>query len=303
MTDRATTRQLQRAPAEVPDAEQVVARPRRRRMLGHRNPLAGVAGIAWLLVVLVPLYWLVIMSLRDMSAFFGRSQWLPPADPTLDNFLKVIDAGFLTYLRNSVIVTVATVGLILLVSLMAAYLIVRSKRRSVSVLFQMFLAGLAIPAPAAIIPIYFMITRIQMYDTLAALVLPSVAFGIPITVLILVNFLRDVPTELFEAMRVDGASEWRMLWQLAAPLMKPALITVGIYNAIQAWNGFLFPLVLTQSPGTRVLPLSLWAFQGEFGIDVPAVLAAVLLSALPLLALYALARRQLLAGLTAGFGK
>ncbi len=302
MTDR-VTRQLERTPVEAPDVAPAADRPRHRRLLGNSNPLAAVAAVLWLLVVLVPLYWLVVMSLRDMSAFFGRSQWLPPADPTVNNFVKVIDAGFVTYLRNSVIVTVATVALILVVSLMAAYLIVRSKRRVVSMLFQMFLAGLAIPAPAAIIPIYFMITRMQMYDTLAAIILPSVAFGIPITVLILVNFLRDVPAELFEAMRVDGATEWRMLWQLAAPLMKPALITVGIYNAIHAWNGFLFPLVLTQSPDTRVLPLSLWAFQGEFGVDVPAVLSAVLLSALPLLALYMLARRQLIAGLTAGFGK
>jgi raffinose/stachyose/melibiose transport system permease protein len=115
--------------------------------------------------------------------------------------------------------------------------------------------------------------------------------------------MRDIPRELIEASRLDGCSEWRVLWSVVAPLSRPSMITVGIYTAIQAWNGFLFPLILTQSPGTRVLPLSLWTFQGEFTIDVPAVLAAVVLSSLPLFVAYLIGRRQLVAGMTAGFGK
>jgi raffinose/stachyose/melibiose transport system permease protein len=104
-------------------------------------------------------------------------------------------------------------------------------------------------------------------------------------------------------MRVDGASHWRMLTTLVLPLARPALSTVAIYNGLNVWNGFIFPLVLTQSPEQRVLPLALWTFQGEFTANIPAVLAAVVLSTLPILALYIFGRRQLLAGLTAGFGK
>jgi len=168
---------------------------------------------------------------------------------------------------------------------------------------KLFLLGLAIPLHATIIPIYWMITRAQMYDTLLALILPSIAFAIPISVLILSNFMRDVPNELFESMRLDGCSDWTMMWRLALPLMRPAVVTVGIYNALHVWNGFLFPLILTQSPSTRVLPLSLWAFQDEFTANIPAVLASVVLATLPLLVLYVVARRQLLSGLTAGFSK
>ena len=104
-------------------------------------------------------------------------------------------------------------------------------------------------------------------------------------------------------MKIDGASEWQMLWRLAAPLSRPALLTVGIFAALQAWNGFLFPLVLTQSSGTRVLPFALYDFQTQFGINVPAVLAAVVLTTLPVFALYLVGRRQLLGGLTAGFSR
>jgi raffinose/stachyose/melibiose transport system permease protein len=215
----------------------------------------------------------------------------------------VLESGFVRYLVNSVIVTVSAVALTVTGSLMAAYAIVRGSGRLVRGAFTLFLLGLAIPLQATIIPVYFIITRMHLYDTLGALVLPYVAFGIPITVLILTNFLRDVPNELFDSMRVDGASEWQLLWRLAAPLSKPALITVAIYNAIQVWNGFLFPLILTQSPGQRVLPLALWSFQGEFTINVPAILAAVVLSTLPVLALYVGGRRHLVSGLTAGFSK
>jgi raffinose/stachyose/melibiose transport system permease protein len=163
--------------------------------------------------------------------------------------------------------------------------------------------GLAIPLQATIIPVYLMIIKLKLYDTLLALILPSIAFAIPLSVLVLSNFIRDVPRELFESMRVDGASEWAMMWRLAFPLTRPALVTVTIYNGLTIWNGFLLPLVLTQSPNKRTLPLALWTFQGQYSVNVPAILASVLLTTLPILVLYALGRRQMLSGLTAGFSK
>jgi raffinose/stachyose/melibiose transport system permease protein len=163
--------------------------------------------------------------------------------------------------------------------------------------------GLAIPLQATVIPVYLIIIRMGLYDSLLAIILPSIAFAIPLSVLVLSNFVRDVPKELFESMRVDGASEWGMLWRLAFPLTRPALVTVSIFNGLTVWNGFLLPLILTQSPDKRTLPLGLWTFQGQYSVNVPAVLASVVLTTLPILVLYAIGRRQLLGGLTAGFSK
>ena len=163
--------------------------------------------------------------------------------------------------------------------------------------------GLAIPLQAMIIPVYLIIIRLRLYDTLTAMILPSIAFAIPLSVLVLANFIRDVPRELFESMRLDGCSELARMWRLAFPLTRPALVTVSIYNALLIWNGFLLPLILTQSPTKRTLPLALWTFQGQYGVNVPAVLASVVLTTLPILVLYAIGRRQLVSGLTAGFGK
>jgi raffinose/stachyose/melibiose transport system permease protein len=276
----------------------------RGRAARHANWLGGAAGWLWLLIVLVPIYWIVVTSFKTQSNYFLTNPLAPPSAPTLDNYRFVIEADFVRYFINSVIVTLGAVGPAVLVSFMAAYAIVRAGDRwllrSVN---SLFLMGLAIPLQAAIIPVYLIIIRLHMYDTLLAIILPSIAFAIPLSVLVLSNFIRDVPKELFDSMRVDGASEWSTLWHLAFPLTRPALVTVSIYNGLAIWNGFLLPLILTQSPTQRTLPLALWTFQGQYSVNVPAVLASVVLTTLPILVLYVVGRRQLVSGLTAGFGK
>src|SRR3712207_5510058 len=265
--------------------------------------LAALLGVVWLVIALYPVYYMFITTLRSRAEFLEASPWLPPLTPTLENYISVLTGGFGLYFINSVVVTVLTVTLIILVSFLAAYVISRIRSRVVYFTFNLFLLGLAIPLQAAIVPIYILIIKMGLYDTLLALVFPQVAFGIPLTVLILVNFIRDIPNELYESMVIEGAGHSRLLRSLVLPLSRPALITVIIYNALQVWNNFLFPLVLTQSSNIRVLPLALREFQGQFGINVPGLMAAVFLSALPIVFLYIVARRQLIGGLTAGFGK
>ncbi|MFI7612361.1 carbohydrate ABC transporter permease [Nonomuraea terrae] len=280
-------------------------RHRDRRRGGARpNWLAGLISWFWLAIVIVPIYWIVITSFKSQSNYYMENPLVPPAEPTLANYRMVIEADFPLYFVNSLIVTMGAVIPAVLVSFMASYAIVRGgSGRFLRWTNSLFLMGLAIPLQATIIPIYLIIIRLGMYDTLLGMILPSIAFSIPLSVLVLSNFLRDVPKELFDSMRIDGATETRMLWRLAFPLTRPAVVTVTIYNALQIWNGFLLPLVLTQSPDRRTLPLALAEFQGEYTINVPAVLASVLLSTLPILVLYVVGRRQLLSGLTAGFGK
>jgi len=278
--------------------------PQRRRNLAHFNWLGGAAGWLWLLIVIVPIYWIVITSLKAQADYFSTNPLAPPTQPTLENYQLVIQSDFIHYFVNSVIVTLGAIVPAVAISFMAAYGIVRGgPGRILRWSNSLFLMGLAIPLQATIIPVYLIIIRLQLYDTLLAIILPSIAFAIPLSVLVLSNFVRDVPKELFESMRLDGASEWKMLWNLAFPLTRPALVTVSIYNGLTIWNGFLLPLILTQSPDKRVLPLALWTFQGQYSVNVPAVLASVVLTTLPILILYTVGRRQMLSGLTAGFSK
>ncbi|MDR1427140.1 MAG: carbohydrate ABC transporter permease [Bifidobacteriaceae bacterium] len=267
------------------------------------NIVGGALGWIWLAIIAGPIYYMVLTSLRTQSDYYAENPLIPPGSPTIAAYRLVLENDFMRYLGNSLIVTLSSVAVLLVICLMASYAIVRTARKSVQRIFSLFMLGLAIPAQATIVPLFYMITEMHLYNTLAALILPSIGFGVPITVLILVNFVRDIPRELFESMTVDGAGPWRVLGTLVLPLARPAVVTVGIYDALQVWNGFLFPLVLTGKPEVRVLPYSLFTYQGEHGSNTPAILAAVMLSALPILAAYIIGRRQLVAGLTAGFGK
>jgi raffinose/stachyose/melibiose transport system permease protein len=268
--------------------------------LSQYNWIGGSFGWVWLVIIMLPIYWMVITSLKTSSNYFDTNALLPPRNPTLDNYRLVIQSHIVRYFLNGVIVTLGAVVPAVAISFMAAYAIVRGVgNRWLRAVNSLFLTGLAIPLQAVIIPIYLIIIRLHLYDTLLAIVLPSISFAIPLSVLVLSNFIRDVPRELFESMRIDGATEWGTLWRLVFPLTRPALITVAVYNGIGIWNGLLLPLVLTQSPGRRTVPLALADFQGQANVN----LAAVTLTLLPIIILYAIGRRQLQNGLTAGFSK
>ncbi|MCL6624956.1 carbohydrate ABC transporter permease [Alicyclobacillus shizuokensis] len=260
-------------------------------------------GIVWLVVSFYPILYMLMTSLRSQQGFLVGNPWLPSTTSNLANYATVLQANFGHYFLNSLIVSVVTVLLVVLFSILFAFVVVRTDNRVVRIVFQVFLVGLALPIQAAIIPIYVMVSHLGLYDTLLGLILPSVAFGLPLTILILVNFIRDVPKELYEAMQLEGATDFQVLRHLVIPVTRPALVSVGIYDFVQAWNNFLFPLVLTQSDQSRVMPLAIVSFQGQYTINVPVIMAAVILSALPLILAYIFGRRYLLQGMLAGFGK
>jgi raffinose/stachyose/melibiose transport system permease protein len=268
------------------------------------NWLGGSLSWIWLIIAMLPVYWIIITSVKTQSNYFITNTLLPPKSLTFDNYKLVLENHVIHYFFNSVLVTLGSIVPAVAISFMAAYAIVRGAgNRWLRWMNSLFLLGLAIPLQAVIIPVYLMIIRLHLYDSLLAIALPSIAFAIPLSVLVLSNFIRDVPKELFESMRMDGASELGTMLRLALPLTRPALVTVTIYNGLGIWNGFLLPLVLTQSENERTIPLALVSFQGQFGVNVPAIAASVTLTTVPILLLYAIGRRQLLSGLTAGFGR
>lgn len=267
------------------------------------NFVAGILSIAWLIIIVVPLYMMVKYSLQSQQDYLDGNPLALPAHPSLTNYVYVLQHGFILYGLNTAIVMIGTVGLVLIFSVPAAYAIVRSSSRFISGMFRLFLFGLAIPAQATIIPVYLLITRMGLYDSLIAIVLPGAAFGLPLSILVLVGSLRDIPNETYEAMALDGASATKTFWYLVLPFGKSAIVTVAIFSALGAWNSFIFPLLLTQSPDKRVLTLSLYQFQGEFQTNVPGLMAAVVLSAVPIFLLYLFGRRWLMAGLIGMGGK
>ncbi|MCX4536805.1 MULTISPECIES: carbohydrate ABC transporter permease [unclassified Streptomyces] len=289
------------APTVSPAFRTRLATARRRKRWG--NPLAGLGSLVWLVLVVVPLYTLISSSLMHQDEALNGDPLAFPTNPTLDNYKTVLDSGFSTMLGNTVIVAASTVAIVLVLAVPVAYVAVRTRSRLSSLAFRTFLLGVAIPAQAVIVPLYLLIGKMGLYDSLPAIILPTAAFAMPVAVLILSGTMRDVSEEMYEAMALDGATPLRMLWQLAVPMSKGGISTVAIYTALQAWNGFLFPLILTQSEENRVLTLGLFNFQTQFGVNIPAVLAAIVLSVVPIFAVYLVARKALINGLMGVGGK
>jgi len=264
--------------------------------------LAGVTAFlfssVWLVIVLAPIYFMILSSLRRQGTYVTANPWVPTGPLSLHQYSVVFHSGLGTYFVNSIIVTFACVILTLLLSLAAAFRMMRGTSRFSGLSLRLIAFGIAVPIQAIVIPLYIIIDKIGLYDTLTALILVMSASAIPVSVLIMISYVRDIPRELLDAMAADGANEWRIFFSLIVPLARPVLATVGIYDGINVWNNFLLPLILTQSNHTAVLPLGLYKFQSQFGIDVPAVMAAVLLSAIPLLVLYVLMRKQFINGLS-----
>lgn len=298
-----TLRRPARTSGDSPEHMNTAHHRRRRHWTKRANPVAGLGSLVWLVIVLIPVYAMLSASLTRQEDALTGNPLKPPSNPTFDNYNTVLDSGFGHLLTNTAITAVAVVGIVLGLSIPLAYVAVRTRNRWSGTAFRVFLLGVAIPAQAVVVPLYLLISELGLYDTLLAVILPTAAFAMPVSVLILVGTLRDVSEELYEAMALDGASPLRMLFQLTIPLAKGGISTVVIYSALQAWNGFLFPLIFTQSDGPRVLTLGIFNYVSQFGVNIPALLASVVLSGIPIFAVYLVARRALVSGLMGVGGK
>ena len=285
------------------------AHPAARRPSGGRkgggvlNVFSHGVLVIWAIMVVMPLVWAVMTSFKDDRSIFS-SPWSLPDRLHLDNWARAwTDAHMSEYFLNTVLVTAAVVAIVLLLIPPLSYAIVRSQGRATTGVFRLFLLGVAIPAQAVVVPLYLLISQLNLYDSLIAIILPTAAFAMPVSVLILTGTMRDISEEMYEAMALDGASTTRMLFQLVIPMTKGGISTVVIYSALQAWNGFLFPLIFTQSDGPRVLTLGLFNYVSQFGVNIPALLASVVLSGIPIFAVYLVARRALVNGLMGVGGK
>src|SRR6185437_1326848 len=193
--------------------------PRRRRRLSVGRVVAFVLATAWLVVVIAPIYYMVLASFRSQGNYLTENPWLPSGGLTVSEYGTVFGAGLGRYLLNSAILTAVCIVLTLTICLGAAFRIVRRSTRAASASFRVLLLGLAIPIQAIIVPLYLLVYKLHLYDTLFALMLTMSAAAVPLTVLVMVSFVRDIPRELIGAMLVDGGTEWTVFRRLIVPLV------------------------------------------------------------------------------------
>jgi raffinose/stachyose/melibiose transport system permease protein len=256
--------------------------------------------IGYSFVVIYPVFLMVLSSFKTSREIF-RSPFALPESWSLANYVEAWTRGnFSTYFGNSVLVTAASLVLVLLLGSLAAYPLGRYAFRGRTWLTMYFLSGLMLPIKLGILPLFFLMRSLGLYDTPLALIAVYAASGLPFTIFVLANFFETLPRELEEAARLDGASEFRIFWQVMLPLVRPALATVAIFNFIPWWNDFFFPLIFIRSDRFKTLPLGLFSFFGEHQNDWALLFAGLTITALPVLIVYLFASRQIIKGLTSG---
>lgn len=259
-----------------------------------------VLGLFWLAVTTVPFLFMVMTTFKTQQESYASSVWALPEGLNFINYQTVLAGPFFTYFKNSVMVVTLSVALIVTISAMAAFAFARMRFRLNEPLFGLIVAGMIVPIHITLVPIYLMTRDMGLYDSPFALVGPYVATSLPISVFILTEFMRQIPKELEEAARLDGCGPFAIFFKIFFPLSGPGLSTVAIYNAIMLWNEFIFAYVLTSSTSTRTLPLAIWDYQGTYASNIPAILAVVTLTSLPLVVAYAFGQEKIVKGMMAG---
>lgn len=267
------------------------------------NWVAGIFAAAWLMVVLIPIYVMLRAAFSSRDDYGASGPIGMPNAFTLENFQYSFENGFGKYLLNSGVITIGTMIVIVALVPPLAYAIVRGRSRWVKMVFQIMLFGLAIPAQVVVIPLYFIIVKAGLYDSLIGVILPTVAFAIPLCTLVLSSSMREISPELYEAMSLDGAGASRTFFTMVLPLSKGGIATIVVYSALQAWNNYLIPLTLTRSENIRVATLGLGIFKKEYALNVPGLMSAVVLTIIPMMLIYIFARRALVRGLMGVGGK
>ena len=272
---------------------------RRRRSFVTWVGAHSILIIACLLVV-APIYFLVLGSFKSVEEFFASPFGLPKSFGT-DNYERAwTEASVGTTIKNSAIVTVSAVFISTVVSCLASYSIARLPLRGAMFWRLLFVGGLIVPVQLIMVAVFITMRWLGLLGSLGSLILTYSTFGIPLGVLVLVGFFQALPKELSEAATIDGASDFQTFRMVILPLSMAPILTVMILNGVWIWNDFFIALILSTKPSLETLPLGILNFFGVYSTEWGLIFASVVISALPVVALYLLMTRRFIAGMTAG---
>jgi raffinose/stachyose/melibiose transport system permease protein len=259
--------------------------------------------IAVSVLMLYPLYFVVVTAFKTQKEY-TTNRMLPPAHPTLHNFGDAFrDGELVRWIGNSLVVTIGAVAVSTLIAALAAYPLARRTFFGRKAFIGLNVVLMVVPPVVLVVPLFLLFVNLGLVNSRLGVVLIYIGLLIPFSVFILVNFFATIPRSLEEAALVDGASTWRVLRFVIAPLAAPAIVTVMVVNAVWVWNELLIAVVFLQDNDARTLTAGLTFFQGRFLTNDPLVMTGALIASLPMLAIYIAGQRFFIRGLSAGFGK
>ncbi len=256
----------------------------------------------WALIVLFPFYWMILTSVKSYGSY--NAEHVPSfftLSPTLQNYVDAFTTvPLLGYLLNTLIFTIGTTAIMIVVSTLAAYAFARLEFRGKNLLFTLFLSLMMIPSELVVITNFVTVTNLDMRNTFAGLILPSVT-SVFYIYLLKENF-EQVPDELYRAAKVDRTSDLKYLWKVMIPICRPTIVTVIILKIIECWNSYVWPRLITDDPSYYLVSNGIQEIrENGFGREnIPAMMAAVVVISVPLIILFLVFRRKIMAGVSRG---
>jgi raffinose/stachyose/melibiose transport system permease protein len=264
----------------------------------NNNRLAKLFLAFLTLIIVVPLLYVVFISFQTLEEYY-KMAW--PRGLHIENYTNVFTAPyFWQWFLNSGIIAFMTLLLVIIFGSMAGYVVAKFSSRFIRLLAIVILGALMIPIHMVLIPIFILSRQLGIVNTHLSVIVPSVAFGIPIAMYIFRGFFMNIPDSLAEAARIDGASETGVFMRVMLPMTKPAMATVGVFTFLNSWNGFLFPLILLQQTENYTLPVGLATIGTQYATNYPAQAAAMILVSLPMVLMYLRFNKMIIQGMVEG---
>lgn len=257
--------------------------------------------ILWALLCLFPVYWMITFSLKDNAEIFGENVIGLPRHWLWSNYARAMTLGQMgRYFLNSFLVAVISIAITLTASCMATYAMTRLVWKGRDRMNKFFMLGLTIPIHAAIVPLYVVLGKAHLLNSLAALFIPYSAFALAMGILICTGFMGDIPYDLDEAAFLDGCGVWGIFFKVIVPLMVPAVATVGIYTFLQCWNELMFATVFNSSEAYKTLPVGIQGLAGQYLREWGPTGAALAIATLPTLLVYVFLSKKIQDSFIAG---
>ena len=266
-----------------------------------RSALIFTVLVIWAVISLFPVYWMFTFSLKTTEEIFGRNVIGLPQEWVWGNYTRAMNTGHMeVYFLNSFIIAVITILITLVASAMATYAMTRLVWKGRDTMNKFFMLGLTIPIHAAIVPLYVVLGKVGLLNSHAALIIPYSAFSLAMGILICTGFMGDIPYDLDEAAFLDGCGVWGIFGKVIAPLMVPAIATVGIYTFLQCWNELMFATIFNSKEAYKTLPVGVQGLAGQYSTEWGPIGAALAIATLPTLLVYVFLSKKIQDSFIAG---
>ncbi|NLO86490.1 MAG: carbohydrate ABC transporter permease [Clostridiales bacterium] len=251
-------------------------------------------------IYIAPLLWIVMVSFKTNKELFTNPFGFPEVIQTENYVYSWVNGRLGISLINSTIVSVSTLVISMLVGSMAAFAIARLRFKINNQVLTYFLIGMMVPAHCLLIPMFIMLAKVNLANTLIGLIIPYATFALPLTIYIMTGFFRGIPNELFEAACIDGCSIGRIFSQIALPMSRTGLFVTGLMSFVSTWNELLLAMCFISSPEKKTLPVALTYFVGPYETNYVKMFSAIVIAVLPTIIVYSMFSNQIVEGLTQG---